>query len=131
MTIYVQDAIDAFKKHGPMTASCLAALFNAERRDANRAIHGARRGKVKRIYIVRWTREPVEGLREYLRPVYSAGKRADALRPAPISSAESSRRYKQKRRDCQARERARVQALKGAVNSVFSFGEHLCSSTSL
>lgn len=119
--IGVCDAVQALREHGEMTAAALAALFNVSRREAARAIHGARRGKVKRIYIKRWTRQSDEGLRPYLRPVYAAGGKADAPKPRAWTDAYVARRYKQK-----LRERRTVPV--GLVNSIFALGAHLCSS---
>lgn len=94
----VSSVIELLETQGPMTAFEIARRLGQPRNNIASVLVRLctpSRTLPKRVHIASWTREVPEG-RYLLRAVYDVGDEPDAKRPAPISSKESTRKYRAK-----------------------------------
>lgn len=91
--------LETLRQHGPMLASDIAAETGLTKRSICNAMKILTRSATKtpkRVYVQRWERR-TEGEREYPRPVYAIGAKADAKRPDRKPMSEIRRDYVAKR----------------------------------
>lgn len=97
------------REHGPMTSievSVLLCLAESTARNTLCQMNKRSPKFPRQVYIKDWVRDPIEGHRAYLRPVWDIGDKQNKKKPEALSGAEKQLRLRGRK--------------KGLANSVFA-----------
>lgn len=101
--------LSLLNEHGPMTSPEVSALLGLAEATARNTLCQMNKKSPKfprQVYIKDWVRDPLEGQRAYLRPVWDIGNKQNKPKPPALTGAERQVRLRERKT--------------GLVNSVFA-----------